>query len=68
MLHAAPLRAVELDLAARGSLTSTVIRPEWFMEDFSETFLQPVNDELVVPAADGPRPSSVSRTSLLSPP
>jgi uncharacterized protein YbjT (DUF2867 family) len=33
------LRAVEVDLAARGSLTSTVIRPAWFMEDFSETFL-----------------------------
>jgi uncharacterized protein YbjT (DUF2867 family) len=47
------LRAVELDLAARGSLTSTVIRPAWVMEDFSETFLQPVNDEIVVPAGDG---------------
>jgi len=46
-------RAVELDLAARGSLTSTVIRPAWFMEDFSETFLQPVHDEIVVPAGDG---------------
>jgi uncharacterized protein YbjT (DUF2867 family) len=47
------LRAVELDLAARRSLTSTVIRPAWFMEDFSETFLQPVNDEIAVPAGDG---------------
>ena len=47
------LRAVELDLAARGSLASTVIRPAWFMEDFSETFLRPVNDEIVVPAGDG---------------
>jgi uncharacterized protein YbjT (DUF2867 family) len=47
------LRAVELDLASRGSLSSTVIRPAWFMEDFSETFLQPVNDEIVVPAGDG---------------
>jgi uncharacterized protein YbjT (DUF2867 family) len=47
------LRAVELDLAARGSVTSTVIRPAWFMEDFSETFLQPANDEIVVPAGDG---------------
>jgi uncharacterized protein YbjT (DUF2867 family) len=46
-------RAVELDLAARGSLISTVIRPAWFMEDFSETFLQPVNDAIVVPAGDG---------------
>jgi uncharacterized protein YbjT (DUF2867 family) len=47
------LRAVELDLAARGSLTSTVIRPAWFMEDFSETFLRPVNHEIVVPAGNG---------------
>ncbi len=47
------LRAVELDLAARSSLTSAVIRPAWFMEDFSETFLQPVNDEITVPAGDG---------------
>ena len=46
-------RAVELDLAARDSLSSTVIRPAWFMEDFSETFLRPVNDEIVVPAGDG---------------
>jgi uncharacterized protein YbjT (DUF2867 family) len=47
------LRAVELDLAARSSLTSTVIRPAWFMQDFSETFLQPVNGEITVPAGDG---------------
>jgi uncharacterized protein YbjT (DUF2867 family) len=54
--HAPPavaLRAVELDLAERSSLLSSVIRPAWFMEDFSETFLQPVNDEIVVPAGDG---------------
>jgi uncharacterized protein YbjT (DUF2867 family) len=47
------LRAVELDLAARPFLTSTVIRPAWFMEDFSETFLRPVNDEMAVPAGTG---------------
>lgn len=46
-------RAVELDLAARPSLTSTVIRPAWFMEDFSETFLRPMNDEIAVPAGAG---------------
>jgi uncharacterized protein YbjT (DUF2867 family) len=50
--EAAP-RAVELDLAARGSLTSTAIRPAWSMEDFSQTFLQPVNDEIVLPAGNG---------------
>jgi uncharacterized protein YbjT (DUF2867 family) len=47
------LRAIELDLAARRSLTSTVIRPAWFMENFSESFLRPVNDEIAVPAGDG---------------
>jgi uncharacterized protein YbjT (DUF2867 family) len=60
----AALRAVELDLAARGSLTSTVIRPAWFMEDFSETFLQAGErrDRRARPGT-GPRPSSALRTS-----
>jgi uncharacterized protein YbjT (DUF2867 family) len=49
----AALRAVELDLAARDSLTSTMIRPAWLWKDFSETFLQPLNDEIVVPAGNG---------------
>jgi uncharacterized protein YbjT (DUF2867 family) len=49
----AALRAVELDLGSRSSLTSTIIRPAWFMENFSETFLQPVNDEITVPAGNG---------------
>jgi len=47
------LRAVELDLAARPSLTHSVIRPAWFMQNFSETFLKPVNDEIVVPCGTG---------------
>ncbi|MDR3409675.1 MAG: NmrA family NAD(P)-binding protein [Formivibrio sp.] len=47
------LRAVELDLAARMSLSHTVIRPAWFMQNFSETFLKPVNDEIVVPCGTG---------------
>lgn len=46
-------RAVELDLMSRGSLTHSVIRPAWFMQDFSETFLKPVNDEIVVPGGTG---------------
>jgi len=47
------LRAVELDLAARNSFSHSIIRPAWFMQDFSETFLQPVDDEIVVPNGAG---------------
>ena len=47
------LRAVELDLAARTSLAHSILRPAWFMQNFSETFLKPVNDEIVVPCGTG---------------
>lgn len=47
------LRAVELDLAVRTSLTHTILRPAWFMQNFSETFLQPVQDEIAVPCGAG---------------
>jgi len=47
------LRAVELDLAARGSLSHSILRPAWFMQNYSETFLKPVNDEIVVPCGTG---------------
>lgn len=47
------LRAVELDLASRTSLTHAILRPAWFMQNFSETFLKPVNDEIVVPCGIG---------------
>lgn len=46
-------RAVELDLLSRGSFTHSIIRPAWFMQNFSETFLKPVNDEIVVPNGTG---------------
>lgn len=54
--HAPPemaLRAVELDLASRTSLTHSILRPAWFMQNFSETFLKPVNDEIMVPCGTG---------------
>jgi uncharacterized protein YbjT (DUF2867 family) len=54
--HAPPevaLRAVELDLASRTSLSHSILRPAWFMQNFSETFLKPVNDEIVVPCGTG---------------
>ncbi|MFI5937040.1 NmrA family NAD(P)-binding protein [Actinoplanes sp. NPDC051494] len=47
------LRAVELDLGSRSTFTHSIIRPAWFMEDFSETFLKPVADQIVVPNGDG---------------
>ncbi len=47
------MRAVELDLMSRGSLTHSIIRPAWFMQNFSETFLKPADDEIVVPAGTG---------------
>ncbi|MDR3615384.1 MAG: NAD(P)H-binding protein [Candidatus Obscuribacterales bacterium] len=47
------LRAVELDLASRTALSHSVVRPAWFMQNFSETFVKPVNDEIVVPCGMG---------------
>ena len=50
---AVAMRAVELDLLSRSSLTHSVIRPAWFMQDFSETFLKPAGDEIIVPTGAG---------------
>jgi uncharacterized protein YbjT (DUF2867 family) len=47
------LRAVELDLESRSSLAHSIVRPAWFMQNFSETFLKPVEDEIVVPGGSG---------------
>jgi uncharacterized protein YbjT (DUF2867 family) len=47
------LRAVELDLESRGSFAHSILRPAWFMQNFSETFLKPVDDEIVVPSGTG---------------
>ena len=47
------LRAVELDLESRSSLTHSILRPAWFMQNFSETFLKPVDDQIVVPTGTG---------------
>lgn len=54
--HAEPgvaLRAVELDLQSRDDLTWSIVRPAWFMQNFSETFLRPRGDEIVVPVGSG---------------
>jgi uncharacterized protein YbjT (DUF2867 family) len=47
------LRAVELDLMGRTSMTHSIVRPAWFMQNFSETFLMPVDDAIVVPTGSG---------------
>jgi uncharacterized protein YbjT (DUF2867 family) len=47
------LRAVELDLMARSTLTYSIVRPAWFMQNFSETFLMPIDGAIVVPTGNG---------------
>ncbi len=47
------LRAVELDLIGRSALTHSILRPAWFMQNFSETFLKPIDDAIVVPTGNG---------------
>ena len=47
------LRAVELDLIGRGIITHSILRPAWFMQDFTETFLKPVDGVITAPTADG---------------
>jgi uncharacterized protein YbjT (DUF2867 family) len=68
------LRAVELDLASRASFTHSILRPAWFMQNFSETFLKPVNDEIIVPCGTGAEAfvsaediASVAVSTLISP-
>jgi uncharacterized protein YbjT (DUF2867 family) len=47
------MRRVELDLLGRPGLTHAILRPAWFMQNFSETFLKPADGAIVVPAGDG---------------
>jgi len=47
------MRSVELDLLGRPGLTHAILRPAWFMQNFSETFLRPTGGTIVVPAGDG---------------
>src|ERR1700693_664609 len=39
--------------SAGGVITHSILRPAWFMQDFSETFLKPVDGTITVPTADG---------------
>jgi uncharacterized protein YbjT (DUF2867 family) len=47
------MRAVELDLIGRTSVTHSILRPAWFMQNFSETFLKPIDGAITVPTGDG---------------
>jgi uncharacterized protein YbjT (DUF2867 family) len=47
------LRAVELDLIDRGAITHSILRPAWFMQNFSETFLKPIDGVIRVPTGNG---------------
>jgi uncharacterized protein YbjT (DUF2867 family) len=47
------LRAVELDLMRRTSMSHSILRPAWFMQNFSETFLKPIAGAITVPTGDG---------------
>jgi uncharacterized protein YbjT (DUF2867 family) len=45
-------RSVELDLLGRRRMGHTILRPAWFMQNFSETFLKPLDGAIVVPTGD----------------
>jgi uncharacterized protein YbjT (DUF2867 family) len=47
------VRDVELDLIGRRKLTHSFIRPTWYMQNFSESFLRPVDGAIVVPTGEG---------------
>jgi len=47
------MRRVELDLLGRPGLTHAILPPAWFMQNFSETFLKPIDGAIVVPAGGG---------------
>ena len=46
-------RAVELDLIGRAAITHSILRPAWFMQNFSESFLKPVDGVISIPTGDG---------------
>jgi len=46
-------RGVELDLLGRHELSHSILRPAWFMQNFSDTFLKPIDDAILVPTGSG---------------
>jgi uncharacterized protein YbjT (DUF2867 family) len=50
------LRAIEKDLEARATLTYSILRPGWFMQDFDEYFFQPAiaaDSVIAAPVGEG---------------
>lgn len=47
------IRAVELDLARRGNLTHSILRPAWVMQNFSDKHLPLLGDRFTVPTGGG---------------
>jgi uncharacterized protein YbjT (DUF2867 family) len=46
-------RAVEFDLLSRNDFTYSIVRPAWFMQNFSEAHLAPVDGFITVPTGQG---------------
>jgi len=46
-------RAVELELSSRHDFTHSIVRPAWFMQNFSEGHLVPVDGFITVPTGEG---------------
>jgi uncharacterized protein YbjT (DUF2867 family) len=54
--HAPPqvdIRAVELDLMSRHAFTSSVLRPAWVMQNFTDEHLPVIQDMITVPTGNG---------------
>jgi uncharacterized protein YbjT (DUF2867 family) len=49
----ADIRAVELDLMSRQAFTSSVLRPAWVMQNFTDEHLPVIQDMITVPTAGG---------------
>lgn len=47
------IRAVEADLAARGGISHSVLRPAWVMQNFSDEHLPVVDGMITVPSGGG---------------
>lgn len=47
------IRAVELDLARRGSFTHSILRPAWVMQNFSDEHLPLIGGTITVPTGGG---------------
>ncbi|MFF2808172.1 NmrA family NAD(P)-binding protein [Streptomyces sp. NPDC058000] len=47
------IRAVEADLAARGGITHSVLRPGWVMQNFADAHLPVIDGAITVPTGGG---------------